>query len=114
MGDCQLSVLSAFTSNQPQFQAADDLSFFFRPAMPGSARQECLVYAEHEILILLYIKLPFFTNWVRRAAAYMRSSGRSIPFMCVARYIWLYTKEPKRPPNSRRFSFTAASWSAIP
>jgi len=56
MGDCQLSVLSAFTSNQPQFQAADDLSFFVRPAMPDSARQECLVHAEHEILILLYIK----------------------------------------------------------
>jgi hypothetical protein len=56
MGDCQLSVLSAFTSKQPPFQATDDLSFFFRPNDAASARQKCLVYVEYEILIFLYFK----------------------------------------------------------
>ena len=34
--------------------------------------------------------------------------------MCAARPIWPHTRAPKPPRNSRKFSITAGSWSAIP
>src|ERR1035441_8816196 len=52
-------------------------------------------------------------TWARRAAAFMGSSGRSIPSMCVARPTWPRTKAPKPQRNSRKLSITAGSWSAI-
>ncbi len=56
MGDCQPSVLSAFTANQPPLQAADDLSFFFRATMPAKPAKNTSFYPEYEILIFLYFK----------------------------------------------------------
>ena len=47
-------------------------------------------------------------------SSFLGSSGPSIRSMCVARPIWPHTRAPKPPRNSRKFSITAGSLSAIP